>query len=54
MLSLARRTAFTLRKYNTATFARTPPVAFPFLHVNALAVKPHRNKGITEVRGPYY
>jgi (2R)-phospho-3-sulfolactate synthase (ComA) len=54
MPSLARCTAFALRKYSTANSARTLPVAFPFIPVNALATKPNRNKGITEIRGPYY
>ena len=54
MLSLARRSAFALRKYCTATSARTTPGAFPFLPVNALGAKLGRNKGITEIRGPYY
>jgi hypothetical protein len=43
-----------LRKYSTANSARTLPVAFPFFLVNALATKPNRNKGTTEIRGPYY
>jgi len=55
MLSLSRRATFALRNYSTANSARTPQaVAFPFLPVNALAAKPDRNKGITEIRGPYY
>lgn len=30
------------------------PTAFPFLPANALAQKPNRTKGLTEIRGPYY
>ncbi|KAA1468538.1 2R-phospho-3-sulfolactate synthase [Dentipellis sp. KUC8613] len=30
------------------------PVAFPFLPANALESKPDRQKGLTEIRGPYY
>jgi hypothetical protein len=54
MLSLSRPAAFALRKYSTAPVARYPSGTFPFLPVNALSVKPARNKGITEIRGPYY
>jgi hypothetical protein len=31
-----------------------PQFAFPFLPVNALGAKLGRNKGITEIRGPFY
>src|SRR5712671_2790913 len=54
MLLLTRRSLFSLRTFSTATPARTSQTAFPFLPVNTLAVKPDRNKGITEIRGPYY
>ena len=55
MLSLSRRATFALRKYSTANSARTPTgIPFPFLPVNVLSAKPDRNKGITEIRGPYY
>jgi hypothetical protein len=55
MLSLTRRSAFALRRFSTATPpAPSSHTAFPFLPVNALAAKPGRNKGITEIRGPYY
>ncbi|KAH9964286.1 hypothetical protein BC827DRAFT_1259767 [Russula dissimulans] len=50
MLSLTRRSAFALRRFSTATPpAPSSHTAFPFLPVNALAAKPGRNKGITEI-----
>src|SRR5216683_3085349 len=53
-MSLLQQHALTVSPRCILSTQRNTSVPFPFIPVNALAVKPDRDKGITDIRGPYY